>query len=224
MRLIDVDALPIAELQPNTAMSPAQTFAHNEVVRQVLSAPTVDAQPVTHGNWENDGFWFKCSCCGFRVPFIKENKYCPNCGAKMELKEEMEKQTMENNTENKNEISEEMNTAQKLFNGFMNSIFAMCNDCVKSDVCNLKGTKDMEPVCKHFQNAMNYKRYGNINDMFQPIFDWLKFHYPHGEVYFFVENNRAMMLQEHGPCAFSKEITQFTGPIIKPDETEKNDK
>lgn len=54
--------------------------------------PTVEAEPIRHGQWELspfDGNW-TCSKCGnnFRVyPYhndMKNMNYCPNCGAKMD--------------------------------------------------------------------------------------------------------------------------------------------
>ena len=56
--------------------------------------PTVDAEPVVHGKWDDESvaFYRKCSECGCCVewdkkPFlygIGEYNYCPNCGAKMD--------------------------------------------------------------------------------------------------------------------------------------------
>lgn len=61
----------------------------------VSSAPTADVAPVVHGRWVKEVYrdpygadWTKyhCSLCG-RVE-IKKEPYC-NCGAKMDLKEEL---------------------------------------------------------------------------------------------------------------------------------------
>ena len=47
------------------------------------SQPTVDAEPVRHGNWIRNGvFCAKCSECGKNSVDI--GKYCSNCGAKLE--------------------------------------------------------------------------------------------------------------------------------------------
>ena len=49
--------------------------------------PTLDVELVRHGWWVYDHWCeFKCSCCGHfssTNPRGKE-KYCPNCGAKMD--------------------------------------------------------------------------------------------------------------------------------------------
>lgn len=79
-------------------------FVRNVIAEQ----PTIDAKPVRHGRWEYKEDWFdngftiltlhfyRCSECGFRTN--RDNPgddkkclyhYCPNCGAKMDAKEEM---------------------------------------------------------------------------------------------------------------------------------------
>ena len=60
--------------------------------------PTIEAEPVKHGRWiKEPGAWhmhdtgevvniLKCSCCGSyfkNAPY----KYCPKCGAKMDLED-----------------------------------------------------------------------------------------------------------------------------------------
>ena len=57
------------------------------------AAPTVDAVEVVHGRWvdnvDENGIqrnaWRKCSSCG-SLNFKTRPNYCPNCGAKMDLK------------------------------------------------------------------------------------------------------------------------------------------
>ena len=61
-----------------------------EVVRKQKSV-----DPINHGHWEeslclDDCFWV-CSCCKFPSQAIaapKLYKYCPNCGAKMDIAED----------------------------------------------------------------------------------------------------------------------------------------
>ena len=98
MRLIDADQLRFVEacIEPTFVWDKP----HWETIilkDRIDNAPTVDAQPVRHGQWigisdgDADGFpvydeW-ECSCCG--VVFEDEEppyKYCPNCGAKMDGK------------------------------------------------------------------------------------------------------------------------------------------
>ena len=56
----------------------------------VDDAPTIDAVPVRHGEWilQASGRDCKCSVCeSYWIPFGDEYdyKYCPNCGARMDM-------------------------------------------------------------------------------------------------------------------------------------------
>lgn len=70
-----------------------------EIIEQIDSLPSADAQPVRHGRWEwttstaveqhgtwlpylKEGLTVKCSECGSR--FDRPWHYCPNCGARMD--------------------------------------------------------------------------------------------------------------------------------------------
>lgn len=79
------------------------------VVRQnIEDAPTIDAEPVRHGHWikmtDSDGDYYCCSNCGEELPrysctfptptkpfplmkSVDKTNYCPNCGAKMDGKD-----------------------------------------------------------------------------------------------------------------------------------------
>lgn len=74
-----------------------QTFCPLDEVDDVIAAaPTLDYAPVRHGEWEKHTLWFgswgenqmTCSECQKRYPFHAEYNFCPNCGAKMDAKEE----------------------------------------------------------------------------------------------------------------------------------------
>lgn len=61
----------------------------------VNSQPTIEAEPVRHGNWikyyeTDNGRCLRCSKClmVFWVGDGREGNYCPNCGAKMDEVEE----------------------------------------------------------------------------------------------------------------------------------------
>ena len=71
-----------------------------ELAELIETEPTVD--PVKHGHWveqeHEDWKWSKecrCSECGkYRLmtnPFGREWNYCPNCGAKMEVEDGVER-------------------------------------------------------------------------------------------------------------------------------------
>lgn len=71
-----------------------------ELLRMVKEAPTIDAEPVRHGKWDDTrvAFYRKCSECGATIKNnlsdvfldcdIRDLHYCPNCGAKMDEVEE----------------------------------------------------------------------------------------------------------------------------------------
>ena len=50
---------------------------------------TVDAATVVHGRWMPCGFGkeIMCSVCGCELNDIWQYRYCPDCGAKMDLEE-----------------------------------------------------------------------------------------------------------------------------------------
>lgn len=86
MRLIDIDKR-FEEwqelLQATFPLLPCQ-MPH----QFFLNAPTVDAEPVRHGKWT---IYKECSeCCELALYNANEefvlSKYCPHCGAKMDLK------------------------------------------------------------------------------------------------------------------------------------------
>ena len=72
-------------------------------VSDIEAAPAADVAPVAHGEWilvgtnEHDyetSVEEKCSLCGryvYRYDTQPQDNYCPNCGAKMDAKSEVEK-------------------------------------------------------------------------------------------------------------------------------------
>lgn len=66
-----------------------------KVLREASDAPAADVASVVHGRWIHDGRriesgidWCHCSECGKSDNFCARTNYCPNCGAKMEEKED----------------------------------------------------------------------------------------------------------------------------------------
>lgn len=93
MRLIDADALiNVLKDPPVHASLCGMTMA--DVLLLVEEAPTIDAEPVRHGRWDEVQFRTiphnriskakKCSECGKRKDKYVTWIYCPNCGAKMD--------------------------------------------------------------------------------------------------------------------------------------------
>ena len=91
MRLIDADAL-FKEFERTAWYNNAD---RDEIAEEILlQMPTIEAEPVKHGRWigaplcGNDNC--RCSACGswhnihanLRGEIMQ--KYCPNCGAKMD--------------------------------------------------------------------------------------------------------------------------------------------
>lgn len=98
MRLIDAD-----ELKETIVHNYRRQFFGSVLWNILDDIPTIDAEPVRHGRWlgEGDGYadgypvmdvWY-CSECDHCIDDGTDNQehlpnYCPNCGAKMDAKEE----------------------------------------------------------------------------------------------------------------------------------------
>ncbi len=93
MRLIDADEAYKILTEYYHQRTAIQHIALKEALDRV---PTIDAEPVRHGNWDDTrvAFYRKCSECGATVRNnlsevfldcdIRDLHYCPNCGAKMD--------------------------------------------------------------------------------------------------------------------------------------------
>lgn len=81
-RLIDADALE---------KHIADTFGYPaaDILHEIATFPTVDAVPVVHGRWFEFNTMMSCSECDKDWYYTDNNcdefRYCPNCGAKMDL-------------------------------------------------------------------------------------------------------------------------------------------
>ena len=72
------------------------------ILKSIDYAPSADVKPVRHGHWveHDEDTWSneaECSECHKRIGysglpdrFLREFKYCHNCGAKMDKKKEKE--------------------------------------------------------------------------------------------------------------------------------------
>lgn len=89
MRLIDADALiQIFEEDEKNLVDREFQLAAIGAANTVRNMPTVDAEPVRHGQWlsREEGvvypFWerYTCSACGKHAD---NTEYCPHCGARM---------------------------------------------------------------------------------------------------------------------------------------------
>ena len=66
----------------------------------ILKIPAADVAPVRHGEWEivvgsNGKEYMVCTCCRVSQDLTGVFTYCPNCGAKMDMRDTV------NNNENK---------------------------------------------------------------------------------------------------------------------------
>lgn len=96
MRVIDADALKKQFCEDCGRMYDNPNCKEEEcaIIDIVDMMPTIDVQPVKHGKWIDpdnivkgifDNF-FTCSECGEKSCIF--GNYCPNCGAKMDKKED----------------------------------------------------------------------------------------------------------------------------------------
>lgn len=87
MRPIDADKLLEYEIVLNENMGLKMVAS-----QFITAAPTLDVAPVVHGEWIADEyFYYRCSNCGFEQDAPEYvSPYCPQCGAKMDGKEESE--------------------------------------------------------------------------------------------------------------------------------------
>jgi hypothetical protein len=102
MRLIDVDAMHIdfdkyiehIRLMKKGRIPKTEIAILLDCTGIINNAPTVDAVPVRHGKWIDEGQYadyhphhaWRCSECGEHVIEVDTPwyKYCPNCGARMD--------------------------------------------------------------------------------------------------------------------------------------------
>lgn len=86
----------ISKLMVHLRKYPNACYSASEIILILNNVPTADVVEVKHGEWKQCfEDWRKqiegdeCSACGFQHygTSISNYNYCPNCGAKMDLKE-----------------------------------------------------------------------------------------------------------------------------------------
>ena len=81
-------SVAIAKLTALEVTEPNATMA--DAKRVLADTPGADVAPVVHGRWDEN---WNCVNCGRHAPFwfmsfcCYKSKYCPNCGAKMDIKD-----------------------------------------------------------------------------------------------------------------------------------------
>lgn len=87
MRLIDADyVLNKMETTDKQPITETERCAFEFAKALFQNAPTADVQPMKYGKWIDAGRNIKaCSECnhGIQTHMAWVNKYCPNCGARM---------------------------------------------------------------------------------------------------------------------------------------------
>ncbi len=94
-RLIDADAtipmIKYATTDNEIGVFPIK-IGYDDIVKVLNAQPTVDAEPVKHGRWNETKIpkVKECSCCHAQwgTYSVEEFGYCPTCGAKMDERKE----------------------------------------------------------------------------------------------------------------------------------------
>ena len=72
-------------------------FGRQNILELINSVPAADVATVRHGGWlewfpgdcalimTGEEMLYRCSTCDAKYPDVEGYKYCPNCGAKMDL-------------------------------------------------------------------------------------------------------------------------------------------
>lgn len=92
MRLINADALKEKLRADTTKMIVYSINSCIAMNKMIDEAPTIEAEPVRHGEWKEHGNFIQCSQCGEDYAkydwhgSVVSYYYCPNCGAQMHEK------------------------------------------------------------------------------------------------------------------------------------------
>lgn len=110
MRLIDADELKKAlgitsedcsKCDWGSYESCGRGYDFEDACVAIDNAVTVDAVPMRHGRWETDGIMMdeceylmtRCTACGGTYEYGFNMSFCPNCGARMDGKDDDHEQT-----------------------------------------------------------------------------------------------------------------------------------
>ena len=94
MRLIDADEFELS-MQHEWEKNNLSNGTWRDIREWLNDAPTIEAKPVKHGEWLFDKVVWHCSLCGTNptrgMGYTQGEhnlyRYCPNCGAKMNVEE-----------------------------------------------------------------------------------------------------------------------------------------
>lgn len=132
-----------------------------------------------------------------------------------------------NMSENDKIVTEPSETDKKDFSEFMGRFLGWdsdCNNCMHRPVCSIcekEGFKKKEDCMYYKYNVSG--RYGDIYEMFEPIFYWMNKNYPSDEMFFIVHRDQARMYLQHGPVVSSASLMSCIPPRFKTNKSD-NDK
>ena len=89
---IDRKALGIGKCNPDIFEDKGYANGWNSAIKIIEEAPTVEVEPVKHGEWKEISctYDYDCVCSECRRSGHPLDNYCHNCGAKMDGKEVQE--------------------------------------------------------------------------------------------------------------------------------------
>lgn len=111
-----------------------------------LNTLTTAVEPTKHGRWvrkeSKQYYWFECSECGYPPPLDKFKRewfsgYCPNCGARMDGREN----AVEEVNELREEIQERNKKAKRITADFQREMEVAWNRWEDSDDKSLQGMR-----------------------------------------------------------------------------------
>ena len=98
-RYIDADALYSRAYDDVHYRASIEDWEFDSLVDYLNSEPTADVAPVRHGRWvewwppkhmilTGEEMLYRCSLCDAKYSDKENMRFCPNCGAKMDLEDE----------------------------------------------------------------------------------------------------------------------------------------
>lgn len=78
-----------------TTVLKSGNYTSAEIESMLSDLPVADVAPVVHGKWElrHEGYehYWECSVCHTNpcIYVTRNTKFCPNCGAKMDLEDQI---------------------------------------------------------------------------------------------------------------------------------------
>ena len=84
-----LDRLAKVDMDPYYGFTAAVQFGVDHAIQCIKEEPAADVAPVRHGRWIELSRTSKCSECGFETGrYEPPRRYCPECGARMDGKED----------------------------------------------------------------------------------------------------------------------------------------